>query len=94
MCPKDSLRIAGYLIPLSIAIMIVAGYIGFIDHDAWSLEAQVVAHISMMLGAGFLKLSYVMHLNASMHLGINDFAYGFAARGPKTQSLPACCLAS
>ncbi len=96
MCPKKALRVAEWLMPLSIATVLVSGYIGFVDHDAWSLQAQVVAHISIMLGAGFLKSSYVMYLNASMHLGINDFAFMNAGSRPRNsdKSLPTCCLAS
>jgi len=96
MCPKSVLRIAKILIPASIAAMLVGGYIGFVDHSAWSLQVQVLAHISIMLGAGLLKLSYVMHLNASKHLGINDFAFSKVAneyRAYTGVSLPACCLA-
>lgn len=93
MCPKRILRISEWLMPLSIATILVAGYIGFVDHDAWSLSAQIAAHISIMLGAGFLKLSYMMYLNASMHLGINDFAFMNAATNKQDhrRSLPQCC---
>ena len=96
MCPKRVLRVSEWLMPLSIATILVAGYIGFVDHDAWSLSAQVVAHISIMLGAAFLKLSYMMYLNASMHLGINDFAFMSAGSSSlrSDSSLPACCLTS
>ncbi len=95
MCPKRILRAAEWLMPLSIATMLVAGYIGFVGHDVWSLQAQVVAHISIMLGAGLLKLSYVMYLNASMHLGINDFTFRNTGRKQQNSdsSLPECCLA-
>lgn len=74
MNAQKILRIAHGLMPASIAMMVVGAYVGFIDHQAWSLQAQVVAHIGIMLGAALLKLSYVMYLNASKHLGINDFA--------------------
>lgn len=95
MCPKTLLRVAKYLMPASIATMMVGGYVGFVDHSAWSLQAQVLAHISIMLGAGLLKLSYVMHLNASKHLGINDYALSSAASDlrPLELKLPECCLA-
>lgn len=66
--------IANIIIGISIAMMVIGGYVGFVDHEAFTIPQQVLAHISIMLGAGFLKLSYVMRLNASMHLRINDFA--------------------
>ena len=96
MCPKRILGIAQYLMPLSLATILVAGYIGFVDHDAWSLQAQVGAHISIMLGAGLLKLSYMIYLNASMHLGINDFAFrnDEVTSSASENSLPRCCLVS
>ncbi len=94
MCPKKALKVAEWLMPISVATMMVAGYIGFVDHDAWSLQTQIVAHICIMLGAGFLKLSYMLYLNASMHLGINDFAFMNVGSRPRNsdKSLPKCCL--
>ena len=74
MNAQKILRIAHGLMPASIALMVAGVYVGFIDHQAWSLQAQVGAHIGIMLGAALLKLSYVMYLNASKHLRINDFA--------------------
>ncbi|TQV87037.1 hypothetical protein [Aliikangiella coralliicola] len=76
MPAKKLYRIANTIIVLSIVMMASGAYVGFIDHEAFSIPQQVIAHISIMLGAGFLKLSYVMHLNASKHLGINDFSPG------------------
>ena len=47
------------------------------------------------LGAALLKLSYVMHLNASKHLGINDFARpGGVAEAGSEPALLECCLAA
>lgn len=94
-CPKSILRVTEFLMPAAIVIMLVGGYIGFVAPDAWPLQAQVLAHISIMLGAVFLKLSYVMHLNASMHLGINDFAFRNAGKEPRSPQfpLPQCCVA-
>ena len=94
MCPTRILQYANYLMPAAVLVMLAGAYIGFVDHTAWTLQAQVLAHIGIMLGAGLLKLSYVMHLNASMHLGINDYAPAPGANsGTGRQSnLPACCL--
>ena len=77
--------------PLSIAMMLVGAYVGFIDHEHWSLAAQVFAHVGILLGAAMLKLSYVMHLNASKHLGVNDFAPEATLRAVE-HPLPECCL--
>ena len=71
MNAQKILRIAHGLMPASIALMVAGVYVGFIDHQAWSLQAQVGAHIGIMLGAALLKLSYVMYLNASKHLPAN-----------------------
>ena len=90
MCPEHIRRLAAKLMPASIAVMLIGAWIGFVDHQDWSLQTQVLAHISLMLGAAFLKLSYVMHLNASKHLGINDFARE-ASEGSDTR-LPECCV--
>ena len=89
MCPKKSLILANRMMPVSLAMVLVGIYIGFIDHEAWTLQAQVIAHISTMLGAGFLKLSYVMHLNASKQLAINDFQFRDSALS--REQLPECC---
>ena len=88
------LRIANRLMPLSVLMMLVGAYIGFIDHAAWSLQLQVIAHINVLLGAVLLKVSYVMHLNASKHLQINDFApeKGLAERSATESRLPECCM--
>ncbi len=95
MKPSKILRIANQLMPLSVAMMLVGAYIGFIDHENWSLLAQVIAHVGIMLGAALLKLSYVMHLNASKHLGINDFARpGGVAEAGSEPALLECCLAA
>lgn len=74
MSAKKLYTIANSIIAVSFLMMIIGAYVGFVDHDAFTISQQVVAHISIMLGAGFLKLSYVMRLNASKHLKINDFA--------------------
>ncbi len=94
MCPQKLLRIANTLMPASIAMMLAGAYVGFIDHDNWSLTAQVLAHIGLMLGAGFLKLGYVMHLNASTQLEVGVPAET-GSGGPRTAELvlPECCLA-
>ena len=87
------LRIANSLIPASFFIMLLGAYIGFIDYANWSLQAQVCAHIAVLLGAASLKVSYVMHLNASKHLGVNDFAAPQGASANESESpLPECCL--
>ena len=67
--------LANIIIGISFLMMLLGAYVGFVDHDAFTIPQQVVAHISIMIGAGLLKLSYVMRLNASMHMGINDFSY-------------------
>lgn len=94
MAPEQILKIANRLMPLATAMMLVGVYVGFIDHAHWSLLAQVIAHVGIMIGAALLKLSYVMHLNASKHLGINDFAP--ESRQSFDQAvelqLPECCL--
>ena len=94
MHPKKILQIANRFMPLSVAMMLVGAYIGYVDHAAWSLQVQVVAHISILLGAILLKVSYVMHLNASKHLAINDFAPKSGAPHPRAGEgwLPECCL--
>ena len=95
MHPEKQLRIANSLMPTSIITMLLGAYVGFIDHENWSLQAQVTAHISVLLGAVFLKLSYVLHLNASKHLEINDFIPS-GRNGelrPSEHRLPECCLA-
>ena len=74
MAHRNLLKLAHKIIMISISIMIAGIYIGFIDHDNWSLTAQVMAHVGTMLSAATLKLGYVMHLTASKHLSINEFA--------------------
>lgn len=88
------LRIANKLMPFSIFMMVAGAYIGFVDHAAWSLLSQVIAHISVLLGAFLLKISYVMHLNASKHLNLNDFApeKGIPERHIAESQLPECCM--
>ena len=94
MDPKRLLRIANLLMPASLFIMLLGAYIGFIDHNNWPLTAQVFAHIAVLLGAVSLKVSYVIHLNASKHLGVNDFAAPQGAPANDSESpLPECCLA-
>ncbi|MCW8875552.1 MAG: hypothetical protein OQJ89_08410 [Kangiellaceae bacterium] len=75
MSAKRVYTLANGIIALSFMMMIAGAYVGFVDHDAFTIPQQVVAHISIMVGAGLLKLSYVMRLNASLHLKINDFAH-------------------
>lgn len=75
MSIKKVYSLANGIIVLSFVMMVVGAYVGFVDHDAFTLGQQVIAHISIMIGAGLLKLSYVMRLNASMHLKINDFSH-------------------
>lgn len=96
MTQHQVLTIANRLMPFSVALMLVGAYVGFIDHEHWSLGAQVIAHVGIMLGAALLKLSYVMHLNASKHLGINDFAPAIVERSTAKAELPMpeCCLSA
>jgi len=75
MSIKKVYSLANIVIGISFVMMVVGAYVGFVDHDAFTLTQQVIAHISIMVGAGLLKLSYVMRLNASMHLRINDFSH-------------------
>ena len=75
MSTKKLYSVANAIISLSFVMMIAGAYVGFVDHDAFTIPQQVIAHISIMVGAGLLKLSYVMRLNASLHLKINDFAH-------------------
>ena len=70
---RNRYQLANALITLSFIIMAAAIYVGFVDHQSFSIPQQVVAHISIMIGAALLKLSYVLRLNASFHLIINDF---------------------
>ncbi|MEP1741697.1 MAG: transmembrane sensor/regulator PpyR [Kangiellaceae bacterium] len=65
---------ANVIIAISFSLIGAGIFVGFVEHLTFTIPQQVLAHISIMLGAGFLKLSYVMRLNASKHLGINDFA--------------------
>ena len=76
MKPEKLYTLANLIITISFAMMMLGTYIGFVDHEAFTIPQQVLGHISIMVGAGLLKLSYVMRLNASMHLKINDFAPG------------------
>ena len=70
----DIYRTANLLLPASILVMLGGAYVGFIGHEAFTLSQQVTAHISIMLGALVLKVGYVMHLNASKHLKLGEFA--------------------
>lgn len=90
-------RLAAFLIPSALAAMAAGAYVGFVAHDNFSLQAQVVAHIATLLGAVVLKLSYVLHLNACKHLQINEFA-NVKSQSPAATTRPSeafaheCCL--
>jgi len=92
MAPQTILKLSYRVMAASIVALAVGIYIGFIDHAHWSIASQVVAQVGIMLGAGFLKLGYVMYLNASKHLGINDFAPETGMQ-PAERPLMECCLA-
>jgi hypothetical protein len=62
------------LMGLSTGTMLVGAYVGFIAPDTFAIPTQVAAHISILLGAVTLKFSYIMHLNACKHLGVNEFS--------------------
>ena len=67
-------RIATVFMPLSLGTMTIGAYVGFAAHDTFALQAQVGAHISILLGAAALTLSCILHLITGKQLEINDFA--------------------
>ncbi|GAB3017498.1 hypothetical protein [Bowmanella dokdonensis] len=53
-------RIAEILLVLSVAIMLLTIWVGYLAPDDFSMATQIGAHISLIFAATLLKIAYVL----------------------------------
>ncbi|CAM3697865.1 hypothetical protein [Vibrio aquimaris] len=67
---KTLLAVSNIGLVITFLALVVSVIIAYPYADAFSLEAQVAAHISTIIIAAFLKVSYVTRCLAQYNLGL------------------------